>query len=299
MELRQIESFLSVADTLHFGRSSQQLHLSQPALSLQIKALEEELGVRLFDRNRQRTLLTEAGAAFRLDAAAAIERLEVAKHRASLTARGRVGTIRVGFISTAGYRIVPVLVRRYRKANPGVEFSLRNVLTGDQLKMLSDGMLDVGFLRLPLEDVRQVDVTPVHSEPFVIAVPLAHPLSKYKRISLQQLTGQDFIMYERKYAPGFCDQVTGLLNGAGVVPKVVQTAGEMPTLVSLVDSGLGIAILPKSALSRKPTGVRSCTIADRIPPSEIALVSALRINSAVVRRFVEFAKQSLGLERTA
>src|SRR5271156_4225818 len=146
MEMRQIQSFLSIAEPLHFGCSSRQLHLSQPALSLQIKALEDELGVKLFDRNRQRTLLTEAGAAFRTDASAAMEILALAKRRAVLAAAGKIGIVRVGFISTAVHDIIPLLMRRYHEETPGVEFSLRNILTSEQMVMLRNGALDVGFL---------------------------------------------------------------------------------------------------------------------------------------------------------
>ena len=293
MEMRQIESFLSIAETLHFGRSSKQLHLSQPALSLQIKALEDELGVKLFDRNRQRTLLTEAGAAFRTDASAAMEMLVLAKRHAALAAAGKIGIVRVGFISTAVHEIIPLLMRRYRKENPGVEFSLRNILTSEQMIMLRNGTLDVGFLRIPVTEAPDLEVTPVYSEPWVVAVPAAHPLADAQNVGLRELAGEQFIMYERKFAPGFYDQIAGMLNKAGVVPEVVQTAGEMPTLVSLVDAGLGIAILPKSALSRKPVGVKVCRLTDRIAPSRIALVSSKQLESKVIRHFIAFAKAFL------
>ncbi len=298
MEMRQIESFLSLAETLHFGKSSQLLHLSQPALSLQIKALEEEVGAKLFERNRQGTMLTEAGAVFREDAAAAMERLAAAKNRAALTARGKIGVIRLGFVSTAGYDIVPKLVRQYRKENPNIEFSLRNVLTEDQVRMVTDGTLDVGFLRLPLRSVPHLEVTPVHREPFVVAVPAAHPLAKMKQLRLRQLAEEPFIMYARRFAPGYYSFVESIFSRVGVVPQVVQTAGEMPTLVSLVDSGLGVALLPQSALTRKPDGVKVCAILDRIPPSQIALVSAKHLQSMAVRQFVAFAKRIFTPETT-
>jgi DNA-binding transcriptional LysR family regulator len=133
MELRQIRSFLSIAETLHFGRTAELIHLSQPALSLQIRALEEEVGVRLFERNRRRTTLTAAGLAFRDDAIAAVSQLDQAIRRARLTANGKLGLLRVGFISTAGNEIVPNIVRQFRDSNPEVEFSLRNILTTDQI----------------------------------------------------------------------------------------------------------------------------------------------------------------------
>ena len=138
MELRQIRSFLSIAETLHFGRTAELIHLSQPALSLQIRALEEEIGVRLFERNRRKTALTAAGGAFREDAAAAVSHLDQAIRRARLAANGKLGLLRVGFISTAGNEIVPNIVRQFRDSNPDVEFSLRNILTTDQIQMLGE-----------------------------------------------------------------------------------------------------------------------------------------------------------------
>lgn len=125
MELRQIRSFLSIAETLHFGRTAELIHLSQPALSLQMRALEEEVGVRLFERNRRKTTVTAAGSAFREDAVAAVSRLEQAVRRARLAADGKLGLLRIGFISTAGNEIVPTLVRQFRESNPEVELSLR------------------------------------------------------------------------------------------------------------------------------------------------------------------------------
>src|ERR1700722_10569022 len=131
MELRQIRSFLSIAETLHFGRSAELIHLSQPALSLQIRALEEEVGVRLFERNRRKTTLTAAGSAFRDDAAAALSPLEQAIRRASLSLSGNLLLLPIGFVSTVRSEIEPNIVRQFGKSNPEVEFSLRNILTAE------------------------------------------------------------------------------------------------------------------------------------------------------------------------
>ncbi len=122
MELRQIRSFLSIAETLHFGRTAELIHLSQPALSLQIRALEEDVGVRLFERNRRKTTLTAAGVAFRDDAARALSQLDQAIRRARLAANGKLGLLRIGFISTAGSEIVPNIFRQFRelKSRSGV-----------------------------------------------------------------------------------------------------------------------------------------------------------------------------------
>jgi DNA-binding transcriptional LysR family regulator len=297
VELRQIRSFLSIAETLHFGRTAELIHISQPALSLQIRALEEEVGVRLFERNRRKTTLTAAGFAFRDDAAAALSQLEQGIRRARLAANGKLGLLRIGFISTAGSEIVPNIVRQYKELNPGVEFSLRNILTAEQVQMLETGSLDIGFLRLPIGEHSALDVVTVHRERFVLVVPSSHKLAKRKAVRLRELAGQNFVMYERTYAPGFHDLIFGILRDAGIVPTVSQTAGEIPTLISLVDSRMGITILPASAVKHRVASVVACEILDRIPMSEIGIAVSKRFRAAVIDKFRSFALINLGHSR--
>jgi len=299
MELRQIRSFLSIAETLHFGRSAELIHLSQPALSLQIRALEEEVGVRLFERNRRKTTLTAAGAAFRDDAAAALSQLDQAIRSARLAASGKRGLLRIGFVSTAGIEIVPDIVRQFRKSNPDVEFSLRNILTAQQVQMLETGALDIGFLRVPIGGHSALDVVTVHREPFVLVVPSSHKLAKRKRVRLREVAGQDFVRYERTYAPGFHDLVDGIFRDAGIVPNVTQTAVEIPMLISLVASGMGIAILPASTVRHSVASVVACGILDRIPMVEIGIAVSKRFRTPVVDNFRSFALKKLGHSRNA
>jgi DNA-binding transcriptional LysR family regulator len=270
------------------------IHLSQPALSLQIRALEEEVGVRLFERNRRKTTLTAAGLTFRDDAARVVSQLDQAIRRARLAADGKLGLLRIGFISTAGNEIVPNLVRRFRESSPEVVFSLLNILTADQIQMLSAGSLDIGFIRLPIGEHPELEIVEVHREPFVVVTPLSHKLATRKRVALHELSGQDFVMYERSYAPGFHDLIFGMLRDAGVIPNVCQTAGQMPTLISLVDSGMGISILPASAVKHSGASVAACEIAGKIAMSEIAIAVNKGNRASVVDNFRSFALKELG-----
>src|SRR6202043_3637491 len=299
MELRQIRSFLSIAETLHFGRTAEMIHLSQPALSLQIRALEDEIGVRLFERNRRKTALTAAGIAFREEATGALLRLDQAVHKAKLAAKGKLGILRIGFISTAGNEIVPTIIRQFRELNADVEFSLRKILTADQIQMLETGSLDIGFLRLPIGGHSELEVVTVHREPFVLVVPASHKLAKRKKVRLSEVSGQDFVMYERTYAPGFHDLIFGMLRDARIVPNVSQTAAEISTLISLVDAHMGIAILPASAVKHSVASVIACRIVDQIPMSEIAIVVSKRVQAAVVDNFRSFAVEKLGRARNS
>src|SRR6266436_3563003 len=299
MEFRQIRSFLSVAETLHFGRTAEMIHLSQPALSLQIRALEDEIGVRLFERNRRKTALTAAGVAFREDATGALLRLDQAVHKAKLAANGKLGILRIGFISTAGNEIVPTIIRQFRELNAEVEFSLRNILTIDQIQMLEAGSLDIGFLRLPIGGHSELEVVTVHREPFVLVVPSSHKLAKRKRVRLREVSGQNFVMYERIYAPGFHDLIFGMLRDARIVPNVSQTAAEISTLISLVAAHMGIAILPASAVKHSVALVIACDIVDKIPMSEIGIAVSTQVRAAVVDNFRSFALEKLGRLRNS
>ncbi len=299
MELRQIRSFLSIAETLHFGRTAELIHLSQPALSLQIKALEEEVGVRLFERNRRKTTLTAAGLAFRDDAAAALSQLEQAMRSARLAANGKLGRLRIGFISTVGSEIVPNIVRQFRELNPEVEFSLRAIPTADQVQMLESGSLDIGFFRLPIGGHSALEVVTVHRERFVLVVPASHKLATRKRVRLSEVSGQNFVLYERAYAPGFHDLIFGMLRDARIVPNISQTAAELSMLISLVDAHMGVAILPLSAVKHSVASVVACDILDRIPMSEIGMAVRKGTRAPVVDNFRSFALKSLGHSRNA
>ncbi len=297
MELRQIRSFLSIAETLHFGRTAELIHLSQPALSLQIRALEEEVGVRLFERNRRKTTLTAAGVAFRNDAAAALSQLDRATRKARLAGSGKLGVLRIGFISTVGVEIVPNIIRQFRELNPDVEFSLRAIPTADQVRMLETGSLDVGFFRLPIGGHSALNVVTVHRERFVLVVPTSHKLAKRKRVRLSDISGEDFVMYERTYAPGFHDLIFGMLRDARIVPNVSQTAAELSMLISLVDAHMGVAILPLSAVQHSVASVIACDILDKIPMSEIGIAVSERGRAPVVDKFRSFALEKLSRAR--
>jgi DNA-binding transcriptional LysR family regulator len=223
--------------------------------------------------------------------------LDQATRKARLAAKGKLGLLRIGFISTAGSEIVPNIIRQFRELNPEVEFSLRAITTGDQVQMLEAGSLDIGFLRLPIGGHSALDVVTVHREPFVLVVPTSHKLAKRKRVRLSEVSGQDFVMYERTHASGFYDLIFGMLRDARIV--VSQTAAELSTLISLVDAHMGITILPASAVKHSGAPVIACNIVDKIPMSEIGIAVTKRVRAAVVDNFRSFALKNLGRARNS
>ncbi len=293
MELAHLRGFLAVAETLHFSRAAQRLNLSQPALSLQIRALEAELGVKLFERNRRKTEITEAGAVFREEAAAALKALDHAALRARQAAAGRIGSVRIGFISTAAALVVPPLVTRFRADHPEVELEMRHALTAEQIEGLNRGDLDVGFFRMPAAPGAGIATLVVHREPFRLFVPEGDPLARAPRPALADLDGREVVVYARRNAPGFHDLLLRMLDDAGASPATLHQANDMSSLMSLVAAGVGAAVAPASVGQYGPPGVVGRDL-DGLPPSVVVMAHRADERRPAVRAFVDLVASASG-----
>lgn len=288
MDIHQLKNFLAVAELLHFSRAAERVHLSQPALSIQIRMLEDELGVRLFERSRRGTRLTAAGSLYRAEVQEIVEHLQRAAVHARLAAQGKIGRIRIGFISTAAVHIVPPLVSAFRKSHPDVELELFHALTAEQIRMLDEQSIDIGFFRIPAERHPGIALVPVHQEPFKLFLPAAHPLTERKRLVLSDLDGVDFLVYARRNAPGFHDYLLRILRDAGATPALITEANDMYTLISLVSAGVGVAIGPSSL---QTYGLPNVTVRDiaALPPSKIAIAFREKALQPAAKAFVDLA----------
>lgn len=272
MEMTWIRSFVTVAETLHFGRAGIALGLSQSALSVQIKHLEEDLQVDLFVRDRRSVSLTTSGAAFLDTARGILKQVDIGRHNARRAKSGEIGLLRIGFVNSATFGLLPKIIRYYKEQFPGVELSLRNLPTAEQGVALLKEDIDIGFLRMPFE-AKGIDVHMVSQEPFYCFLPKNHPLSKSKRISPAVLREEPFILYERRQAPGFCDRVLKICNDAGFNPHAFQEASEMQTILSLVASGLGVSLLPRSAGTLSESESAILPLTGKPPLSETGMAS--------------------------
>jgi DNA-binding transcriptional LysR family regulator len=285
-----MRSFLAVADALSFVRASHVLHLSQPALTTQIQQLEEELGVTLFFRNKRRVDLTDAGRLFVGEATEALDRTAKAIERVRRASRGEIGLLRIGFVSSAALGIIPNLVSTFRRKYPNVQLELLNLRTTTQLEQLAARTLDIGFVRLPAQQ-RGLAFTPIHSEPFVAVMSKQHRLASQKTFSLKELAGEKFVLYGRRWAPGFFDQVTRMCADAGFTPDLVQETGEMYTALALVAAGDDVSILPRSVVLSQARGVVAKPLPKTLGLSEIALVTREEKLSPTIDNFVAIAKR--------
>jgi DNA-binding transcriptional LysR family regulator len=290
MELKHLTSFIAVAEQLSFVRAADRLYLSQPALTGQIQKLEEELGVQLLTRNRRSVKLTDAGKVFLVEARATLSRARQAADRAQKAARGEIGRLRIGFVSSAALEIVPGIVVAFRKQHPDVTLDLMNLRTVSQVKKLIDKTLDIGFLRLPLSN-ELLRTTVIHREPFLLVLPKGHPRARDKQVHIAHLRNERFVSYGRRWAPGFFDSVIQMCLKEGFSPNIVQETGEMYTAVALIAAGAGIAILPKSVVLAQSKNIVMKPLAGSIPVSEIAIATRAGNNSLIVRSFIELAAE--------
>ena len=288
-ETWQLRYFLAVAERLHFGRAAAALHISQPPLSRAIRALEVSLGVALFARNRRRVELTPEGARLLEEARRTLAHLERTVLELRGLASGEQGRLRIGFVSLADFGVLPGLLRAYKSAHPAVGLSLREMLSPEQSAALAAGELDFGLLLPPA--AHPLEHVVVQRERFVAALPAQHRLTKERgRLAVSDLAGESFVMVPREIAPGLYDIVTGLAARAGIAFNVAQEAIQMQTVVSLVSSGLGAAIVPASLANLGRRGVVYRPLADRHPALELWLAWRPGALSGAGREFVAQAR---------
>jgi DNA-binding transcriptional LysR family regulator len=246
MEMRHFRYFAAVAATRSFSRASEKLNIAQPPLSRQIQQLEEELGVRLLNRDRPITL-TEAGRHFYEQAVQVLARVEEIKSTTQRIGKGTVSQFTIGFVASTLYDALPELIRRFRIKAPGVEVTLSEMTTLEQAAALKDGRIDVGFGRLRFDDEGIKRVT-IRKEKIVIAVPSGnHLISFAEPLKLRHIVGEPLIIYPKAPRPSYADQVLSFFRDSGLEPpKAALEVRELQTALGLVAAGVGICLVPSS-----------------------------------------------------
>jgi DNA-binding transcriptional LysR family regulator len=289
MELRHLVYFVTIAEERHFGRAAARLQMTQPPLSQQIRQLEEELGVKLFARNSRRVELTAAGEVFFAEARKALAQVERAADAARRAGRGELGRLRVGFVGSATYDILPEVLRAYRARHPGVDVALQELSTPAQEEALLAGGIDVGFVRPPLSSP-DLALEVLDEAPCVLAVPASHPLACESRVTLANLAGVPFVMLARSTWAGLYDEVLGLCRAAGFSPHIQQEAKEFQTVIGLVAGGLGVAVVPASARNLHARDVVYKEVDGPMPQARMGLAWRRDDASPALAAFLEVAR---------
>ncbi len=292
MELRHIKYFVAVAKELHFGRAAEKLKMAQPPLSQQIKNLETELGVVLFYRTKRQVKLTRAGEAFLNRANKILKDVNDTCEEVRRIDRGELGQLKLGFAGLVTFDLLPLVLQTFQMKYPEVKVVLHHLTTTEQIKALQQNEIDVGILIPPIDN-REIDIEVIREEPFVVALNKSHPLAKItKPMNLSKLANDKFIMPPRNAGPGYYDSIISLCHKAGFSPDTTQEAKELQTVVSLVGSGIGVALLPLSIQHLKNDRVTYVSIKDSPNNIKTSVASNKDNKSPVVESFLTLLKET-------
>jgi len=261
LSLRKLGYFVAVAEELHFGRAASRLHIAQPALSQQIRQLEADLDTRLFDRTTRRVSITPAGEILLEQTRRLLVTADGLGRAARELREGARGVLRLGFVDSTAYELVPRFLKRYRAWRPNVDFELHSMSTDRQAEALRDGRIDLGIGRT-VGAALGLDSAVIGSEPLVLAVDSDHHLAGVEDVGLTRLAGEIFIGFDRDVSPTLHTELRLLMAGADVHYEPMMQATEYTTILGLVAAGVGVALVPNSVRTFRPPGLEFVSIAD-------------------------------------
>jgi len=292
MELRHLRYFLAIATERHLTRAAKRLGIAQPPLSQQIRQLEDEVGIPLFIRTARGVTLTPAGEAFLPHAETALREADRARAAARRVKQGDLGTLRVGFTSAASLNpLVPGVISAFRKSYPDVELRLIVQPTAPLLSQVLQDQIDVAFVRPTSTERQFLRTVPLPDERLWIALPAGHTLAARKRLRLNDLRDEPFILYPRVNGSLLYDSIIAACQRAGFSPRVLQEAPQMASMVSLVATGVGVTLVPESVCQLRPAGVRYVRISGQAPVARLWLVAQRNTLSSGLDHFMKHAEK--------
>ena len=290
MELRHLRYFVTVAETLHFRRAAERLGIQQPPLSMQIKQLEEELGTPLFERNRRKVELTDAGRSFLDDARSILATAQASAGRARAAAHGERGRLRLGMINSAPFHpLILKLLREFRGTYPGVWLTLEESSTPELADRIVSGQLDAALVRPLLDTPPALTDEHLFDEPVLAALPSDHPLARRRTIALEALSLEPWVLFTRQIGSGLYDQILSACHRAGFSPRVTQQASQVTSIVNLVAAGLGVSLVPASMKKIHSQGIAYRPLARDAPLAQMSLVFRRGDNSAALQNLRRIA----------
>ena len=252
MELHQLRYFLAIAQAGSFTAAAKACHVAQPSLSSQIKKLELELGGPLFERARSGARLTQRGELFKGRAGEAIRQLEAGRMEAQELSGLKRGSVTLGCMPTTGAYLLPPILKAMTQAHPEIQVILKEDSSPQLSRMIRESEIDLAIVDEAGLGSGIASET-LFTEPLYVAVPQRHPFAKRRTLQLTALRGEPIILM--KSGHGFRKIVLDALARAGVEPRVVHESGEIETIQALVESGLGLSLVPAMVRRKGPVFV--------------------------------------------
>lgn len=272
MELRHLRYFKLLAEELHFRKASDKLHIAQPALSRQVKELEKELGVTLFERTKRKVALSPMGKHLYNKTIIIFRLVEETRKELKELETMEVGKLRVGYVASALHSVLPKFLNHLKKNKPRLHVSVYEMSTADQMESLRNGSLEVGFVRGPVNS-KDLAQTVVYKEDLALFLPVHHPLAKKRLTDLRLLRDEPFVFFPRHYNPGYFDKTISLCQHAGFSPNIQYEGVGSNTLLQMVGSGLGVTILPQSLKNSMSKHVKSFPLTGTKEKAELIMLT--------------------------
>jgi DNA-binding transcriptional LysR family regulator len=296
-DFRQLRYFVAVAEELSFTRAALRLHLSQPPLSQQIQALEQDLGVRLLERTKRHVALTEPGRIFLEQARQILAKADEARSEVTAAAAGYSGQLRLAYtVSVSFHPALPQALLHYGQTAPNVRLKLSEMYTEPQFAALLAGEIDVGFVRdepVHAVDARDLRFDVIDREPLLLALPAGHSLAKRSSLRLAEVAVDAFVSQPREIAATLYDRLVKLAATAGFQPTIAQHAQQINGLLALVAAGLGLALVPASMRTVQLAGISYVTLEDSDAYLLLAVASRAGDRSPALQQFLATVADTL------
>ena len=245
MKLQQLRQFVAVAETLNFHRAAERLNIAQPPLSMAIKRLELDLGIKLFERTSQSVRLTEEGKAVLGPARNVVFHADQIRQVLQQVTTGEIGRLHITFVPSSMMAFLPRTIARLRMTYPSIELDLAENDTQSILTLIDEGKTDIGIVRFPAPQMPSITLVPIQSDAYIVALPEGHRLAKARSVRLLDLAQDAFVLPSERGNPSMYFSVMAACLQAGFSPNVVQYGEQAQTILALVESGLGVAVVPQ------------------------------------------------------
>jgi DNA-binding transcriptional LysR family regulator len=245
LEFRHFKYFLAVAKELHFRKAADLLYISQPGLSRQIKQMEEDLGIKLFERNNRKVKLTKAGEYLQKELSKYFKNLDDIINHAQLLDKGIDGKLKLGYVGSAMQQLIPELLLKFREISPDVLVNLTEMDNRSQIQALLDLDIDLGFVRLERVP-RGLKIHPAREETFSLVLHENHPVDEHNFKNLRQFKNENFILFDASYSESYYEKVMQIFDDSGFYPNVSHSTVNASSIYRLVENHFGISIVPTS-----------------------------------------------------
>jgi DNA-binding transcriptional LysR family regulator len=290
MELRHLRYFCAVADWHGFNRAGRALHVSQSAISEQILDLENEIGVPLLNRTQRQISLTPAGEIFLEEARKVLAAADRAVEVTQRSARGETGPLTVGFLVWATGRFFAPIIREFRRLYPAVRLSLMEMTPAQQSEALLSGSIDIGFTR-PLQSPydRLLRSETLYVDPLIAVLPVDHPLAN-RPLRLQELAEEPFVVCDRSLSPTLFDKITATCALAGFSPRITQTSNVLSSVLTLVQAGEGVTLIPSSLQHYRFNDLSYCPLIEPVGTVELVMAWSPEREGGIQKAFLNFMR---------